>query len=204
MHFNEDWYPPAKQQRLRQAIAATPRISGAIVEIGCWEGRSTIVIANEFEPEIVHCVDHWRGDLTDPNSGVAVKAAERDVHSQFQTNMQKSTAGNYVTHRSDWRLWADNWTEPIRFIHLDAQHTFDEVTDQLRWAATSLAEIAVVCGDDFNQAAVGEAVMNHTGLDRRQLRLRGPGNNNFWATIVRESQYLPLSDGQAHNPRATH
>lgn len=194
MKFNEDWYPPAKQRRLKQAIAATPRGSGAIVEIGCWEGQSTIVIANGFEPETVHCVDHWKGDLTNPSSGVAAKASERDVHAQFQVNMQAGTAGNYVTHNSDWRLWAENWTEPIRFLHLDAQHTYDEVTEQLRWAETSLAEKAVMCGDDFNQDSVGQAVMDHTGLDRPQLRLPGPGSNNFWATVVRGSQCHPLRD----------
>ena len=194
MKFTEDWYPPKKQQRLRQAIAATPQTSGAIVEIGCWEGQSTTVITNGFAPEIIHCVDHWKGDLTNPHSGVAAKASERDVHAQFQINMQEGTAGNYVTHNCDWAVWAKSWTEPIRFLHLDAEHTYDQVTAQLRWAETSLTEIAVICGDDFNQGSVGEAVMDHTGLTRPQLRLPGPGSSNVWATSVRGTKCYPLHE----------
>lgn len=192
MKFNDNWYSPPKQQRLRQAIAATPQNSGAIVEIGCWEGQSTTVIANGFAPEFVHCVDHWKGDLTNPASGVSAKAAERDVHAQFQINMQEGTAGNYVTHNSDWRVWAKTWSEPIRFLHIDAEHTYRQVTAQLRWAAMWLTQIAVMCGDDFRQAAVGEAVMDHTGLTRRELTLPGPGSKNVWATTVRSSKCYPL------------
>lgn len=193
MKFTENWYPPAKQLRLKSAIAAVPQSSGAIVEIGCWEGQSTTVIANEFAPELVHCVDHWRGDLTNPASGVTAKADKRDVHAQFQINMQGGTIGNYITHRSDWKVWAKTWNEPIRFLHLDAEHTYDQVTEQLRWATTVLTEIAVICGDDFKQSGVREAITKYSGLTRQQLTVPGPGSN-VWATVVCSSKCYPLFD----------
>ena len=64
-------------------------LEGAVVEIGCWEGRSTVVIANAYYPETVTAIDTWRGHFTEGANHETVKlAGERDVFAGFQHNVR--------------------------------------------------------------------------------------------------------------------
>lgn len=131
--------------------------AGDIIEVGCWEGMSTMHIARHFRPEVIHCVDHWLGDLTDPGSTVTAKAAARDVFRDFQENMQAADATNYEVHRRDWRECFP-WPYPIRFLFIDAQHTYREVLDNIQQALPSMAPGGVIAGHDADMAEVNRAI----------------------------------------------
>jgi hypothetical protein len=55
MVFNENWYSDEQLQLLRNCCKDVESISGSIIEIGCWEGRSTVEIANTCYPN-----NFWR------------------------------------------------------------------------------------------------------------------------------------------------
>lgn len=184
MAFHEHWFNPAKQRRLKEAMAMVSAPSGAVVEVGCWEGRSTIEIANHFWPEPVHCVDHWRGDLTNLTNGVAALAAGRDVHADFLANMTEHTKGNFRVHRDDWRAVFAEWSAPIRFIFIDGQHTYAEVYDNIVAAQPFMVPGGVIAGDDLTLREVYRAVRAALG---EVTSFSGPGAAVWWTVMTEEA-----------------
>lgn len=175
--FHEDWCGPYQAALIGQLAAQAPK-EGAYVEIGCWEGRSSVSIAQSIAPRALHCVDHWRGNedersvkgVDDPSNFGIEAAQERDVKATFHSNMDRLTAGNYCAHRQDWREWVEEWgrlykEDPIwyehpgiAFLHLDASHDYQSVRDCLVAVQPYLVPGAILCGDDLYAAGVNRAV----------------------------------------------
>lgn len=169
--FHEHWFGPAKRKRLHVAMQAVTASRGAVIEVGCWEGRSTIEIANFFPSHTVIAIDHWRGDETDPGSGVMALAAQRDVYADFIANMQAATAGNYRVARMGWQAFG--WSEQaIRFLFIDGEHTYDQVHANIQVALPQLELGGVLAGDDYTIPAVAKAVRAALG---EPVHCEGPG-----------------------------
>jgi hypothetical protein len=61
--FNENWYSENQIKNLINLFEKTRYLNGKIIEIGCWEGKSTISLANVCYPEILICNDTWLGNI---------------------------------------------------------------------------------------------------------------------------------------------
>lgn len=162
MAFHEQWFNAKKIERLKLAMGQVSASAGLVVEVGCWEGRSTIQIARFFGDTIVLCIDHWKGDLTDHKSGVAVLAAQRDVFADFTENMQNAAIGNYSVLRKGWRE-AFPLNEPIKFLFIDGEHTYLEVFDNITLALPDMMPGSVMAGDDYTTPAVARAIEDSIG-----------------------------------------
>lgn len=160
--FHEDWYGGPQALYVGQLARQAPE--GAMVEIGCWEGRSSIVLAQMIYPRVLHCVDHWKGNIDeDPEHASGVTAHERDVFGAFGNNMERCTGGNYWGTRIDWRAWIADWpkaagSSDIAFLHLDAAHDRKSVADCLAAIRPFLVNGAILCGDDAYDARVADGV----------------------------------------------
>lgn len=152
--FHEDWYDGGQALFMGQLAREAPK-DGAVVEIGCWEGRSSVVLAQMVAPRKITCVDHWRGNVDeDPDHESAEIARERDVLGAFVGNMERLTADNWDHCVADWREWVAAWDQPIAFLHLDASHDRASVRDCLTAVRPFLVDGAVLCGDDAYDANV--------------------------------------------------
>lgn len=151
--FHENWYSGGQAIYVGQLARQAPE--GAIVEIGCWEGRSSIVIANLINPRTLHCVDHWQGNVDeDANHESASIASERDVLATFDNNMDRCTADNWERYIQPWQRWSELWDQPIAFLHLDASHDRASVRDCLLALKPFFVEGAILCGDDAYHESV--------------------------------------------------
>lgn len=178
--FNEDWYT-AEQAAYVGWLAQQAPQNGAIVEIGCWEGRSTVCIAQSVAPRSVIAVDHFEGNADERANHPATEAAqERDVSDTFSYNMTKLAPNVYV-YAYDWRGWIEGWAKHaqyptpvdidtawdregrIAFLHLDASHDYDSVADCLRAVMPFLVRGAILCGDDLYSDGVYRAVHDVLG-----------------------------------------
>src|ERR1700730_4490611 len=100
--FHEQWYADAQLHVLAQTYERLCGLAGAVVEIGCWEGRSTVALARTCYPEILIAVDTWKGNLDeDPNHATVQLARQRDVYATFLENMKALTHGNFKAVRQD-------------------------------------------------------------------------------------------------------
>jgi hypothetical protein len=131
MSFTEEWFSQESQDALAVLAQSTAIVAGDVVEVGCWEGRSTVALANAVHPAKVHAVDTWQGS---PGEISADLASERDVFHTFLSNIGGLTAGNVVPHAMGWRDYFNEHRAPVRFLHIDAEHTFREVFDNIEAA----------------------------------------------------------------------
>lgn len=184
--FHEDWYSDRQIDKLRQTLQFVPTDPGLMIEIGCWEGKSTVAIANACFPEILHCVDTWKGNVaeqkvTGSNHCSVQIAQERDVFGQFLQNMQEFTKGNFVAHQQDCQEYLAANQETIKFCHIDGSHDYPSVATTLQLLLPWLTPNAILCGDD-----IASAHINRTDLEggvERAVRECLPyhlKDGNFW------------------------
>lgn len=164
--FHEDWYDGGQALFVGQLARQAPE--GALVEIGCWEGRSTVVLAQMVSPRVLHCVDHWQGNLEEGEGHPATVAAqERNVFETFDHNIDVLAPGNAIAQITGWQEWIEHWPDyaggwlpspAIAFLHLDASHDRASVRDCLRAVKPFLVPGAILCGDDAYDAGVAAGV----------------------------------------------
>lgn len=152
MTFHEDWFSVHSCRALAALFELVRHLEGDVVEIGCWEGRSTIALAAACKPAMVHAVDTWNGS---PGEISASLAGERDVYATFLENTEGL---NITPHRMGWRAYLPT-SGPIRFLHIDAQHTYPEVRDNIAAALPLMVPGSVMCGDDQHHPPVRQAVL---------------------------------------------
>lgn len=180
--FNEDWYPEYQINNLITLVNHVKNLEGKIIEIGCWEGKSTVNLANNSFPENLICNDTWLGNIEESKcTGVKhdteIILEKRDVYSIFINNMNKLTKQNYSVVKKDCLEWLKDFDEPVKFIHIDASHEYDTVYKTIKLVLPNMVKGGVICGDDYLNAhesrlelnggvqrAVKEALPNHKNI----------------------------------------
>lgn len=166
--FTEQWFNEQSQQVLSDLAVSVAGIPGQIVEIGAWEGRSTVALANAIHPRVIDSVDTWRGS---PNEISAQLASHRDVFARWQLNVQTFTRGNVRANRMGWREFVPTITQPVALCFIDAEHTFIEVRDNITAVLPLMAPGGVICGDDAHHPPVMTAALEVLGEVTRAASL---------------------------------
>lgn len=116
--FTEDWFGEASCEALARLYKLTDAVEGHVIEVGCWQGRSTIALATAAKNHTVYAVDTWYGS---PGEISADLASQRDVFAEFTANT--AHLPNIEVRRMGWREFFADLTGPVRFLHIDAEHT---------------------------------------------------------------------------------
>lgn len=164
------WLTEAEGRLLYRAAAET---AGPLLEVGCYHGRSSALLAALGRP--LHCVDPFRDfDTADP-SGEATLAGWRAVMAERghrvlefpnqlglielaeRTGAIRTMADRPAADVFLFRQRVEDWApRPVGFAYLDGDHTFEGSVRQ--------AEIAVACGarviaaHDVNDGGLGRLV----------------------------------------------
>ena len=168
MTFTEEWFGEASQLALARLATLTDGVPGRVIEVGCWEGRSTVALANAVHPATVDAVDTWAGS---PGEISADLAGRRDVYATFADNVAELTAGNVAPHRMGWRDYFAADLGPVRFIHIDAEHTYREAFDTITTVLPLMSPGGIICGDDAHHLPVISAVVDALGPVDREATL---------------------------------
>lgn len=159
--FHEDWFSDASCAVLADLVRLVDDVPGWIIEVGSWEGRSTVALANAAFPREVHAVDTWAGS---PGEISAELAAERDVHATFRSNIASLTKGNVSEHRMGWRDFAHHnagrmqTAGGVALLFIDAEHTYREVKDNVLSFLPLIPVGGIVCGDDQHHPPIRAAL----------------------------------------------
>lgn len=154
--FHEAWFGPDSCKALADLYHEVDHLTGDVVEVGSWEGRSTIALAAACAPSLVHAVDTWLGS---PGEISADLAAERDVYAEFMANLRLAGAANVVPFRMGWRDYFARFRQPVRFLFIDATHSYEEVRDNVAAALPLMVPGGIMCGDDQHHPPVRRAVV---------------------------------------------
>lgn len=150
--------------------------SGSAIEVGCWKGRTTSVLAESCD--VVHAVDTWAGSEELP--AMQAQAQRENVYEEFLSNTRRF--GDRVqVHRGKSHEIAE--TVPnAGLLLIDGGHTYDQVkADLLAYLGKATH---IICGHDWPDPQVRQAVMELIG-DVQTV----PGTRLWYYRIPKGSQF---------------
>lgn len=180
--FNENWYSDSQLISLRKIAKKAKGLEGRWIEIGCWEGKSTVAIANEIYPEKLDAVDTWKGSMYEASDHISVKIAlGRDVFSIFCNNVSCLTKGNVIPYKQDCFEYLAEHDTLIKFCHIDASHDYDSVKRTIQSLLPRLVPGGILCGDDYLSANINRTDLNG-GVQRAVIEILPCHKHidNFW------------------------
>jgi len=179
--FHENWYNDRQIKILSNTVKEVKKLKGSIVEIGSWEGKSTIAIANACYPEELEAVDTWEGNYDeDPNHPSVIIAKNRDIFTEFTNNIHRLTKWNVKSFRQDCFEYLKNKKGVIKFCHIDASHDYNSVKKTIEMLLPKLVNGAIICGDDYGS---GKHKRLYGGV-KRAVKEMCPGHTvdgRFWS-----------------------
>jgi len=180
--FNENWYSDSQITDLVNLVKKVKTIEGNVIEIGCWEGKSTINLANNCFPETLICNDTWLGNVqesivTGITHTTEIILKERDVYTIFVNNMNKNTQKNYSIVKEDCITWLNKFEGAIKFIHIDASHEYESVVETIKLVLPKVVKGGIICGDDYLSSNINRHDL-HGGVERA-VKETLPGHKNI-------------------------
>lgn len=144
-----------REGRFLCLTAACAPAVGTILEIGSFQGKSTVglaAIAARYDLGKVVSVDpHTAPAVTDPDLKHGASS-----YDDFLRALQRAGAGQQVeAHRTTSRELSKDWNRPIRLLWIDGDHTYAGSKEDFDLFRPHLAEGAVVALHDVLNAFEG-------------------------------------------------
>jgi len=197
--FHENWYSDKQCNNLKNLLKKVKGLSGDIIEIGCWEGKSTVQLANVCFPEVLIVNDTFLGNIDESIiTGITHPSElilkERDIESIFKSNMKQLTKGNYNLIKKDCFDFLRNYNSKIKFIHIDASHDYESVFAVIQLVLPKLVKGGIICGDDFLTSNITRTDLNG-GVERavRELLPGFKSIDNLWYFIQFKKSVIILT-----------
>jgi predicted O-methyltransferase YrrM len=119
------------------------------VELGTWLGASAIPVARAIAPwrGVLTCVDTWSDDIYhagDTSPWLLVSCARNLVAAGVQ---------NIRLMPTTTRVAARFWTEPIDYLYVDADHSYEAVREDLETWVPLVRPGGLIVGDDYRNEA---------------------------------------------------
>jgi len=120
------------------------------VELGTWQGASAIPLARSIARwgGTLTCVDTWAGDLNDDGGSesgqspiMLVSCARAMVEAGVSAHVRLIPAMTVAA--------ATSWSEPIDFLYVDADHSYEGVRDDLHAWFPHVKPGGLIIGDDY-------------------------------------------------------
>lgn len=112
----------AREVRFLALLGACKTAEGAILEIGSFRGRSTVVLGKAVgDGEVVHACD----PLTIPAQTGDYKGDKDSIAKDFHNNIDKhGVKAKVVVHQMFSTELAPTWSEPLRLLWIDGDHSY--------------------------------------------------------------------------------
>jgi len=120
----------AKEAGLLHHIAANWRVEGPVLELGSYEGRSTIVFARAGR--LVYAIDAWSLKVVDLSAYGGGAINSEDVFARFTRNIRQANAqARVMARRGLTQVIGCAWDIPGAILFIDAGHTYADVRGDL-------------------------------------------------------------------------
>jgi MMP 1-O-methyltransferase len=164
--------PPAEGTALAETAARYAAV-GPVLEIGTYQGKSTIYLAAGARPQLTITVDHHRGseehqpgwEYHDP-SLIDDATGRIDTLPRLRETLHKAGLEDdviVIVARS--QLFASAWNQPVGLLFLDGGHTEEQAkADYESWAPHVARHGAIAIHDVFPDPADGGQAPYHVYL----------------------------------------
>ncbi|MEZ5290983.1 MAG: class I SAM-dependent methyltransferase [Vicinamibacterales bacterium] len=174
------------------ALAATQALAGDIVEIGSWQGRSTIFLASGARAAAngtVYAVDHFRGNAGKEHLFRAGRDDLSDLPGRFGRNVERFGVSDRVEllavdSASAARTLRDRDVR-VRLLFIDGNHEHDAVRADVDAFRGLLLPRALVVFDDYSTSFPGVTRCVHELVAAGALAPRFQYGRCFVAEAVR-------------------
>ncbi len=161
----DGWFGP-HEGRLLYRLAADADPAGVIVEIGSWQGRSTIwLAAGALAGKGAHVV------AIDPHVGTGLRAPGTSTEDLLRANLERAgVARNVELVVTTSEIAVSNWSRPISLLWIDGDHEYDSVARDLElWEPHLRPDAVVALHDTFVCEGPERVVRERLVRSRRYL-----------------------------------
>lgn len=164
--FNQDWttridtvpgWLSRSEALLLWEMSSCVDPDHAIVEIGSYEGRSTVALASGSAGAKVIAIDPHTGDISQIEQGFTV-----DTWIRFQENITRCGVESLISAVRDTSVSAaKRYLGPqVELLFIDGWHSTDAVQADIQEWSQHLAPVASVVIDDWTSPAVAAGIIN--------------------------------------------
>jgi predicted O-methyltransferase YrrM len=163
------WLSPDQAERLYRAAEAT-RKGDQIVEIGSFQGRSTIVLASAAHDGVqVVAIDPHAGNDRGPQEIAGFAEAAAGDHEQFKANLAAAGVTDRVRHI---RAFSDaahpGVIGEIAVLYIDGAHRYSPALADMRgWGTRVTPGGTMLIHDSFSSVGVTLAIVRELMFGRR-------------------------------------
>jgi predicted O-methyltransferase YrrM len=165
-------------------LAKQASTTDRVIEVGCWLGRSTLVLA-KYCAGTVFAVDHWKGTPADMKQHqlYAGVLKERSPYAEFRANLKRYIGSKRVVPVRMGSVEAaakllDLYGPVFGFVFIDADHSYEGCRGDILAYRPLVKPGGVLAGHDYHWPGVKQAVDELIGPN---VTL---GPSSIWSTHV--------------------
>ncbi len=170
----EGWLSEGQAERLWDRARRLPE-DATVVEIGSYQGRSTIVLATAAPPgATVVAIDPHAGNVRGPQEWHGTTTEGQSDHDAFLDNLEAAGVRHRVRHvRAFSHDAPDEVAGDIDLLYIDGAHGYRPACDDLRrWGARVAPGGTMLVHDSFSSIGVTLALLTTTFFGR-DMRYQG-------------------------------
>ena len=143
-------------------LAYASTLDGDVIELGSWQGRSTSFLAaacRDSSNGRVHAIDHFLGNPGKQEFFVVGREDLSDLRENLDKNLRSLNLTDWVSvhegSSSQVLPAVRAECDSARMLFIDAQHTFEAVTEDLSLYEPLLCRGGILVFDDYSPAYPG-------------------------------------------------
>ena len=160
---------------------------GTVVELGCYAGKSTAVMAPICKRNVSSfiAIDNFWG--TDPKDPATQNQRDRDMQAVFRNNMKKMGLLDYIeVHKLDSAASAQLFVDgTVDFCFIDASHVEEDVVKDIDAWWPKIREGGTLAGHDYTWGSVKNATR---AFIQAHGFLKLVVSGNCWKVIKKEQK----------------
>ena len=163
------WMSPDQARRLYDAAVRTPA-NGQIVEIGSFQGRSTIILASAVGAGVsVIAIDPHAGNDRGPQEIDGYAEAASSDHEIFNQNLAAAGVSDIVRHVRAMSDAAHDQVEGnVDTLYIDGAHRYQPALQDIRdWGSRVSDNGTMLIHDSFSSVGVTLAILRQLMWSRR-------------------------------------
>lgn len=183
-------YPQTQMSSLdREAIRLLCEASGSksIVEIGCWTGETTAILASYAKKNggSVTVIDTFKGS---PQTDLVTYAGMKDVHEIFVGNMESLGLSEWINvlHMSSDEAHKLIKDKSVDLLFIDGDHLYEQVRKDLDNYIPKVKPRGIISGHDLNTQ------LHDLGSFNQEFLTKNCVDNNHYGVIQAVGERLGL------------